>query len=156
MGFVVFQRLRASITLMFPTQESNEQYCTTFFLRQTELTNGAQIFLGGLEAAELACGPNPAYISLIVDVRGKNWINRWNEPHCLSVPESVSYINFAVNSYCFTRDGMSPAHSEGFVTEVTPLFRALSRGENVLLHCHNGKNRSAMLALIQHDGGSRR
>ena len=151
-----FQRLRASITLFFPIEESNAQYCTIFVLRQTELTNGAKIFLGGLEAAELACDANPANISLIVDVRGQTDINRWKEPHFLKPPENVRYHNFAVNSFCYSRDGISPKYSQGFATELAPMFRTLCRGEHTLVHCHNGKNRSAMLALIQHDGGYRR
>ena len=148
-----FQRLRASITLFSPIWESPVTCSIVFVSRQTELTNGAKIFLGGLEAAELACGANPAGVSLIVDVRGKASINRWGEAHGLQPPRNVRYVNFAVNSYCVSRDGTSPKYGLGFETQMTPIFRALQRRENVLIHCMNGKNRSAMLALIQHDGG---
>ena len=148
-----FQRLRAFITLFSPLSESPVTCSIVFVSRQTECTNGAKIFLGGLEAAELACGPNPADVDLIVDVRGNCNINRWGEPHRLQIPRNLRYLNFAVNRFCVSHDGTSPHYGQGFGPQLTPIFRALQRGDNVLIHCLNGKNRSAMLALIQHDGG---
>jgi hypothetical protein len=89
------------------------------------------LYLGGLEAAEqlgMGCA-NPAGITVLVDCRGEP--PRW-------VPAASCRRLFVPA----TKLTLLPFSTEYFVSWLRPVFEALAAGEQVLLHCVNGKHRS--------------
>ena len=107
-------------------------------LAQQEYDNGAQLWLGGLESAELACGENHMGIQVIVDCRdgpSLQW-DRDRQPHRLPVPDTLKWMQIKASSLS------SWVGSDRMEKAYEPIFRALAAGLRVLVFCINGKHRS--------------
>ena len=106
---------------------------------QQEYTSGGRLWLGGLESAELACGPNILGIEVLVDCRdgGSLKWDRRKRPHQLDVPDTIDWLNVKATEL----SAWWPARR--IVNAYEPLMRALAAGRQVLAYCIDGKHRSA-------------
>jgi hypothetical protein len=108
-------------------------------LIRQEYENGAKLYLGGLEAAELVCGENICGINVLVETRDGLSENRTRHkrPHRLIVPHHIDRIKIPATRLS------SLVVSRLYAAAYDPLFKALSEGKQVLVHCANGQHRSA-------------
>ncbi len=107
-----------------------------------EFSNGAKLLVGGLEAAhEVRGGPNAMGVQFIVDCR-ENVTRGIDGKH-----DPLPPLPSGVEGHQLFSTYLSGYLRPGAVEEnYAPVVRALLAGRCVLLHCINGKHRSAQSA----------
>ena len=88
---------------------------------------GGRLFLGGLEAAHLACGGNPGLIDMLVDCRGDSTTGRRGGHDVLRIPSGLRAMKMPTNRLGKPR--FASEAERGF----EPLIGALAAGMSVLV-----------------------
>ena len=105
------------------------------------MRNGSRIYLGGWESALAVCeGGNPLSITCLVETRDgrSEFEGRGGRHHVMVAPDGVTHLKVPASRMA---RWVLPA-----VVEQTyrPLFAQLAEpGTNMLVHCKNGRHRSA-------------
>ena len=110
-----------------------------------EFEGGGKLYIGGIESAtEASAGRNTAGISAMVDCRGSDW-TKDGEEHHIEYPDDMQHCVIVVNSLAARgrEDKASARVSFGRV------IRWLSKGEQVLVFCKNGRHRTPNAAIMQ-------
>ena len=96
--------------------------------------------MGGLEAAHRAVGDNQGGITVMADCRGDMYKGRWGVRDEVPRSATVRMLHIPVSRLGKRR------HAAEFRPTFGPIVAALAAGERVLIHCVNGRHRSALAA----------
>ncbi len=109
-----------------------------------EFTSGGELYIGGIEAAKHAsAGPNDLDIDCICECRDgeSERQDRGHEPHSIVVPAGTLHLKVPASRLMH----WDRRHGATIREAYQPLFDALLQGRTVLVHCKNGRHRSAQV-----------
>ncbi len=109
-----------------------------------EFTSGGKLYLGGIESAvEATEGPNLLGIDCVCECRdgSSEHQGRGHVPHTVVTPLGVLHLKIPASRLMHWDRRFGKTISEAY----QPLFEALVQGRTVLVHCKNGRHRSAQV-----------
>ena len=121
---------------------------TRAFCHLQEFTSGGKLFIGGLEAAQAAASGHLPFLDLMVECRGSvsQGYDRNKQPHRLPEPSAVAKVFHPATKLTERKEGTpwTPTQKQvkRMVKSLTPIMNCCALGDEVLVYCLNGANRS--------------